>query len=67
MSVMEFFSNRYVQLALLTLGLGLVFWILFWLVLRALGLHTFPVILQVLAAFLGAGLFVAKFFSNRIF
>lgn len=64
---MEFLNNRYVQLGLLTLGLGLLFWVIFWLILSALGLHDFPVMLQVGAAFLGAGLLVAKFFSGRIF
>jgi hypothetical protein len=64
---MEFLNNRYVQLGLLTLGLGLLFWVIFWLVLGALGLHDFPVMLQLMAAFLGAGLIVAKFFAGRIF
>jgi hypothetical protein len=63
---MELFNNRYVQLALLTLGLGLLFWAVFWLILRALGLSDFPVMLQLAVAFLGAGVLVAKFFSNRI-
>ena len=64
---MEFLNNRYVQLALLTLGLGLLFWALFWVVLLALGIREFPVFLQVMAAFLGAGVLVAKFFAGRIF
>ena len=64
---MEFLNNRYVQLGLLTLGLGLLFWAIFWLILRALGLGDFPMMLQVSVAFLGAGLLVYKFFANRIF
>lgn len=64
---MQFFQNRYVQLGLLTLGLGLLFWALFWLILAALGLQDFPVVLQATAAFLGAGVLVAKFFASRIF
>lgn len=64
---MDSFNNRYVQLSLLTLGLGLLLWALFWLGLRALGLHDFPVMLQLAVAFLGAGLIVAKFFASRIF
>ena len=64
---MEFLNNRYVQLGLLTLGLGLLFWAIFWLILRALGLSDFPTMLQVSVAFLGAGLLVYKFFANRIF
>jgi hypothetical protein len=64
---MEFFNNRYVQLALLTLGLGLLFWAIIWLVLMLLGLSDFPVFLQLAVSFLGAGLLVTKYFSNRIF
>lgn len=64
---MEVFNNRYVQLGLLTFGMGLLFWALFWLGLRLLGLHDFPLMLQLAVAFLGAGLIVAKFFANRIF
>ena len=64
---MNFLENRYVQLVALTLGLGLLFWAVFWLVLGALGLNDFPVGLQLLVAFLGAGLIVTKFISNRIF
>lgn len=52
---------------LLTLGLGLLFWAIFWLGLRALGLNDFPVMLQLAVAFLGSGLLVAKYFANRIF
>ena len=64
---MELFNNRYVQLGLLTLGLGLLFWAVFWLVLRALGLQDFPIMLQISVAFLGAGLLVYKFFASRVF
>lgn len=64
---MEYLGNRYVRLALLTVGLGLLFWILFWLILKALGISDFPVTLQLAVAFLGAGLLVAKFFAARVF
>ena len=64
---MEFFNNRYVQLGLLTLGLGFLFWVIIWLILRALGLQDFPAVLQVSVSFLGAGLLVYKFFAGRIF
>ena len=64
---MEFLNNRYVQLALLTLGLGLLFWAIFWLVLLALGIRDFPIFLEFMASFLGAGVLVAKFFAGRIF
>lgn len=66
-SQMNFFENRYTQLALLTLGLSLLFWVLIWLVLRGVGVNDFPVGLQIAVSFLGAGLVVYKFFSNRIF
>lgn len=64
---MEFLNNRYVQLGLLTLGLGLLFWAVFWLGLRALGINDFPVMLQLAVAFLGSGLIVAKFLAGRVF
>lgn len=64
---MQFFQNRYVQLGLLTGGLGLLFWAIFWLILTAVGLQDFPAALQATAAFLGAGVLVAKFFASRIF
>lgn len=60
-------QNRYVQLAVLTLGLGLLFWIILWLVLMALNLRDFPVGLQLAIAFLGAGVLVAQVFARRIF
>jgi hypothetical protein len=64
---MQFLNNRYVQLGLLTLGLGLLFWAIFWLVLRSLGLSDFPLMLQLAVAFLGSGLIVAKFLAGRVF
>lgn len=64
---MEFLNNRYVQLGLLTIGLGLLFWAVFWLALRSLGVDDFPVTLQLAAAFLGSGLIVAKFLAGRVF
>lgn len=64
---MEFLNNRYVQLALLTFGLGLLFWAIIWIVLMAVGIRDFPVFLQVVASFLGAGVLVSKFFAGRIF
>lgn len=64
---MNLLNNRITQLTLLTLGLGLLFWAIFWLVLRSIGLGDFPVFLQLSVAFLGAGLIVYKFFAGRIF
>ena len=65
--VNEFFSNRYIQLALLTLGLGLLFWATLWLIFFAIGIKDFPVLLEVAVSFLGAGLLVAKYFASRVF
>lgn len=64
---MNFLDNRYTRLALLTVGLGLLLWALFWFVLMALGVQGFPVGLQIAAAFLGAGLLVYRFLSHRVF
>jgi hypothetical protein len=64
---MNFFENRYVQLTLLTLGLGFLFWAVFWLILRAFGIHNFPIFLQLAVAFLGSGLLVAKYLAGRVF
>lgn len=64
---MDIFNNRYVQLGVLTVLIGLVIWAIVWTVLFALGLSNFPVALQLALAFLGAGLLVAKFLAGRIF
>jgi hypothetical protein len=64
---MNFLDNRYTRLALLTLGLGLLLWAIFWFVLSALGIRGFPVTLQLIAAFLGAGLVVYRYLSQRVF
>lgn len=63
----QFFSNRYVQLALLTLGLGTLFFIVIWLIFGLIGLNDAPLGLVAAAAYLGAGVLVAKFFASRIF
>ena len=63
----EFLGNRYVRLGLLTLGIGLLFWMIIWVVLRAVGLDDFPVGLQLAVAFLGAGLLVAQILARRVF
>lgn len=64
---MELLNNRYVRLVLLTLGLGLLFWAITWVILNSVGLKDFPVMLQVAFSFLAAGLLVAKYLANRIF
>jgi hypothetical protein len=63
----QFFSNRYVQLAALTLGLGLLFFLILWLVFTLIGINDAPLGLTALASFLGAGVLVAKFFAGRVF
>lgn len=63
----SFFSNRYTQLALLTLGLGTLFFLILWLVLTLLGLRDTPVTLLAVASYLGASVLVTKLFANRIF
>lgn len=62
-----FFSNRYVQLALLTLGLGTLFFLIIWLIFSLIGLNDAPMSLVAVASYLGAGVLVAKFFAGRIF
>jgi hypothetical protein len=64
---MQLFENRYVQLTLLTVGIGLLLWAIVWLVLMVIGIEDFPAFLQFALAFLAAGLLVTKFFSGRIF
>lgn len=62
-----FLSNRYVQLALLTLGLGSLFFLVIWLIFTLIGLNDAPMGLVAVGAYLGAGALVAKFFADRIF
>jgi hypothetical protein len=63
----QFFNNKYVQLTGLTIGIGILFFALIWLVCMTVGLKDFPVALQFILAFLGSGAVVYKFFSQRIF
>lgn len=62
----QFFNNRYVQLAGLTLGVGALFFASIWIVTTVLGMTDFPIGLEVLLAFLGAGAVVYKFLSRRV-
>lgn len=64
---MEILNNRYTKLTLLTLGIGTLLWVIFWLILMSLGINDFPVALQMAAAYLGASLLVYKYLANRIF
>ena len=63
----QFFNNRYVQLAGLTLGLAILFFLVIWVVTSTIGLKDFPVGLEITLAVLGAGIIVYKFFARRIF
>lgn len=63
----QLFSNRYVQLAVLTLGLGLLFFLVLWLIFTLIGFKDAPLGMVALASFLGAGVLVAKVFASRIF
>jgi hypothetical protein len=62
----QFFNNRYVQLAGLTLGLAVLFFLVILVVASAVGLRDFPVGLELVLAVLGAGIIVYKFFARRI-
>lgn len=63
----QFFSNRYTQLALLALGLGTLFFFVFWLVFSLIGIKDAPLGLLATASYLGAGVVVAKFLAGRVF
>lgn len=63
----QFFNNRYVQLAGLTLGIWALFFAVIWIFCLTVGLQDFPVFLQAILALLGAGVVVYKFLSQRIF
>jgi hypothetical protein len=63
----QFLNNRYVRLGGLTLGVGTLFFLLIWLVMTTIGLKDFPVGLEAMLAFLGAGVLVYKFLSQRVF
>ena len=65
---MQWLSNRYVQLALLTLFIAVLIYFIIWLIfVELLGLHAFPAVIHLTLSILGAGLFVYKFFASRIF
>jgi hypothetical protein len=63
----QFFNNKYVQLAGLTIGIGLLFFVILWLAASLFGMNEFPIALEALLALLAAGAVVYKFFSQRIF
>lgn len=63
----QFFSNRYVQLALLTIGLGSLFWLILWLIFTLIGINDAPTGIVAAASYLGSGALVAKVFADRIF
>ncbi len=63
----QFFQNRYTQLALLTLGLGTLFFLILWLIFTLIGLNDAPLGLVAVASFLGSGVLVSKYLAGRIF
>lgn len=65
-AMQQFFNNRYVRMAGLTLGLALMFYVIIWLVFSIVGLKDFPQGIQVMFALLAAGLVVYKFLAGRI-
>lgn len=62
----QFFNNRYVRLAGLTIGLAVLFFVIIRLVANSIGLQDFPVSLELVLAAFGAGLIVYRFFSRYI-
>ena len=63
----QFLNNRYVRLTLLTLGIGLVFFLVIWLLTTLIPqLKGFPLFLQISLAFLASGVLVYKFLSQRV-
>lgn len=63
----QFFSNRYVQLAMLTLGLGTLFFLILWMIFVLIGFNDAPLGLLAVGSYLGAGALVAKFLAGRVF
>lgn len=63
----EIITSRWAKLTLLGLGLGTLLWVIFWLVLRAMGINDFPMLLQIAVAYLSAGLLITRYLSQRIF
>lgn len=59
------FENRYVKLALLTVGLAAIIYIVVYLIFMALGL-ALPVELQIFVSILAAGYVVYQYFAQRI-
>jgi len=62
----EFFSNRYVQLGLLTLFIAAVIYTLLFIIFMLIGLDSFPQVIRIMVSVLGAALLVYKFFSQRL-
>jgi hypothetical protein len=63
----SFFSNRYTQLTLLTLGLGTLLFLILWLIVTLIGFDDAPLGLMAVGSYLAASVFVAKIFAGRIF
>jgi hypothetical protein len=63
----QFLNNRYVRLTALTVGIGVLFYIIIWLIVWIIGLKDFSPFLIFLLSALGAGLVVYKFLSRRVY
>jgi hypothetical protein len=63
---MQWLSNRYVQLGLLTVLLAALIYTLIFILFGLIGLGSFPQFLRITISVLGAALLVYKFFEQRI-
>lgn len=61
----EFFTNRYVRLSMLTIGIAVLIYMLLYLIFMLLEL-ALPNALQIMVSVLAAGYLVYKYFSQRI-
>lgn len=62
----DFFSNKYTRLAMLTLGLAVLFYLVIWMIMSIVGVDFLPPFLHFMISILGAGILVAKYFAFRI-
>lgn len=63
----NFFNNRYARLALLTLGIGALLYLVIWLIASMAGLDNLSPFLIFMLSALGAGLTVYKLFAQRVY
>lgn len=62
----DFFSNKYTRLAMLTLGLALLFYLIIWMIMSIVQVAFLPPFLHLMVSVLGAAILVAKYFAFRI-